>query len=147
MSDDQNTPVSKDYIISCLLAVSCAVIGLASPQHQEFFKQGISAGFLIILILIIFILIGFYFQLKPSNSQKGESEDPAMAQGNAQRMKKMSIIWYILSIVLAGSLMRPLVSDPIEFASAATWLFASLGIAVVFFALWRLLLVLKPRRS
>ncbi len=116
--------VMREYFTASGIAIATALIGMAG-------QDDVLGGNLWVVGLVAAALSAMmYFQTRP---RPGESEDESNVP--VSRMKKMVLIWYILTIVLAGSFLREVFVA--EDVSAIQWILSGVGLALIGTALIR----------
>lgn len=137
MSDKKTWNAKKEYFGACFLAILTVVMGLAAPS------EGVSDGLVLVGVLAVLIVVGFYFQV---GRQSAKSEEEEIRPSDS-RLRRMALLWYVLSIVLAANLVRGSASEVIQgrgqYVTSVEWILGVVGAFVILLAGWRLYYTLR----
>ena len=133
--------IRKEYFKACITAVLTSTVGMFNPEDGE----DVPAGIALVGIIALVMVVGMYYKM----GRGGEGGDPPddNGSGNLGRMQRMTYLWYVLTLVLAGALVR----GPLGYILAGSlgdigrveMLSAMFGFVAIGFAIWQILVLGK----
>ena len=131
--------IKKEYFTACFAAVLTATVGMFVPEEGE----EAPSSFALLGIIALLMVVGMYIKFgKSEDGLELSGEDTAHRIG---RMKRMTYLWYVLSLVLAGALVRgPLghiMADSARNVGRIELMSAAVGIVVIGFSIWKILVL------
>jgi len=133
--------VRKGYLLSCAVALTAAIGGLATtPPDSGMAGTGRAVTIAIAFAAAAVFGGGMYL------AWTGEVDDPTRSE---RRLRRMSLLWLGLAVALGIGMAKgwvvSLVSDGPAPPGASSWVPGLLGTAVVAVASWRLIATLRKR--
>jgi len=136
----------KEYFTACIAAVLTSTVGMFNREQGDDAPRSIA----LVGIIALLMVIGMYFRM----GRNGAGEDPSAEDPSADdldhrfgRMQRMTYLWYVLTLVLAGALVRgPLgviLSGSLGEVGRVEMLSAVFGFVVIGFAIWKILVLGK----
>lgn len=105
------------------------------------------SGFALLGIIALLIVVGMYYKFgKGDNGDDSAGEDISLRIG---RMRRMTYLWYVLSLILAGALVRGPLGDFMARSSqdlgTTALMSTAFGIVIIGFSIWKILVLGKKQ--
>lgn len=133
----------KEYFTACVAAILTSTLGMLVPEESGEVPKSLA----LLGIIALFMIVGLYYRVSRDGEERsGDGED---ASPSFDRMRRMAYLWYALTLVLAGTLirgpLRQMRTGSLALATVLELLVAGFGFIVIGFALWKLLILGKKK--